>query len=96
MPKSDKLLEQVRSNPVDMSYADLRKLLTALGWRIRESGSHVHRHKPLRFQHHVGPDTKQGQSDISEEDTQGDRTERERIMVPRAPRLVENNPREEA
>ncbi len=41
MPKPDKLLERLRSNPVDMSYADLNKLLATLGWRIRESGSHV-------------------------------------------------------
>lgn len=36
MPKSDKLLEQLKLNPVDMSYSDIRKLLTALGWGIRQ------------------------------------------------------------
>jgi predicted RNA binding protein YcfA (HicA-like mRNA interferase family) len=41
MPTPVKLLEQLKANPVDMSYSDVRKLLTARGWRIRESGSHV-------------------------------------------------------
>lgn len=40
MPKLEKLLEELRSLPTDMSFADVRKLLEALGWDIRERGNH--------------------------------------------------------
>lgn len=42
MPKRDKLLEELKSLPTDMSFADLEKILVDLGWDIRDTGkSHV-------------------------------------------------------
>lgn len=60
MPKSDKLREQLKSNPADMSYSDLRKLLTALGWGDSRKWSACHRYKSTRGKRHVGSNAKQG------------------------------------
>lgn len=42
MSNPSRILEKLRSGPTDMSAADVRTLLVALGWEIREGGKGSH------------------------------------------------------
>ena len=40
MPKPEKLLEELRSLPTDISFDDVRKLLESFDWDVRERNNH--------------------------------------------------------